>query len=209
MQVTVFGASGKVGSLVVRRLLAQGYHVVAFVHSHNSFTEQPALRVVRGDIYNSHDITRALEGSCAVMSALSSWHSQQKNILMNAMTHILPAMKSHGLRRIISLTGSDARDIDDKPGILQQMMHATLGVLAPKILHDSEEHLRLLHDSGLDWTVIRSPVMADFGATGHYRLSRELTVPWQTIARSDVAQAMVEQLDRQDFIQSAPAIFRR
>jgi|SRR5665213_975706 len=207
MQITVFGASGKVGQLVVAMALAKGYSVHAFVHSHNPFEPNDALQVIRGSISDKAAVREALEGSDAVISTLGSWHTKGKNVLSSGMTNILPAMKSRGIERIVTVTGAGALWAGDKPGILDKLNHALLGLIAPKILRDGEEHLRLLAQSGLDWTCVRSPVMTK-SARKTYRLDIKLLSPWASIPRAAVAQSLVDQLAHTDYSRLAPGIFR-
>ncbi len=124
-QITVFGASGKVGRLVVAELLGRGHNVVAFVHS-QKLTEKDFvrdsvhdakatknIRIVQGDIYNAVQVAAALSGSQAVISVLGSWGTKRKDILCSAMRAIIPAMEQQHIQRIVSLTGHDARTEGD------------------------------------------------------------------------------------------------
>lgn len=204
-QVTVFGANGRVGRRVVAEALRRGYEVVAFVHSKTDLVPSEQLRIVRGDIYNSDDVDRALVGSTAVISALGSWGTSRKDILTVGMTHVLPAMQRQGVSTIVSLTGADARAPGDTLGVIHRLMHAFLMGVAPKIMVDGEQHIALLAESGLDWTVFRSPVM-HAGKSGRYALTQKRPLPWQTIAYDSVALAMVNSLQDRTWSKAAPYI---
>ena len=78
MQITIFGANGKVGSLVVEMALQKGLHVVAFSHGKSLFTPSDNLRIVQGDVYNAADVSSALSGSDVVVSTLGSWGTPKK-----------------------------------------------------------------------------------------------------------------------------------
>ncbi|MGC1176870.1 MAG: NAD(P)H-binding protein [Candidatus Saccharimonadales bacterium] len=208
MQVTVFGASGRVGRLVVEELLARKHQPTVFVHRHNPFEGNVAVTVVRGDIHVADDVCQALEGSDAVISTLGSWGTKQKDVVSGGMAVIIPTMRKLGLRRIVSLTGADAHDTTDKPGAVQKISHMASGLLLGKIVKDGEKHIRLLRASDLEWTVIRSPVMNTFGGD-NYALRPRWSSPVRTINRRAVAKAMVDQLDSRDFICKSPTIFRR
>ena len=207
MQITVFGASGKVGQRVVAIALAKGYSVHAFVHSHNPFEPNDSLQVVRGNISDKAAVREALEGSEAVISTLGSWHTKGKNVLSDGMRNILPAMKQQGIGRIVTLTGAGALLAGDKPGILDKLNHALLRLIAPKILQDGEEHLRSLAESGLDWTCVRSPVMTK-SARKTYRLDTKLLLPWASIPRPAVAACLVDQVTNRDYVGLSPGIYR-
>jgi putative NADH-flavin reductase len=208
VQITVFGANGKVGRQVVTIGLRRKHKIVAFVHSYSAFSKHPSLTVVQGDVYSPTDVKKALKGSEAVISALGSWGTPKKNILSAGMCNIIPAMKDLGIKRIVSLTGADARDRGDKPGILNRLSRWLLKAVAPKILFDGEEHIRLLRKSSLDWTVLRSPLMIGVGSS-QYFLRSKLIAPWRTIHRTAVAKCQLDLLEHTRYIRQSPVIRRR
>lgn len=204
MKVTIFGANGKVGRSLVEDVLDEGHEVIAFVHQHHDLATRQGLTIVQGDVHQSEDIDKALDGADVVMSALGSWGTKSKDILCTAMTNILPAMQKHGISRVISLTGAEARAQGDKLGIVHRIAHPVLSIVAGKILRDGEEHIRLLEKSGLDWTVIRSPIMKPKKGSV-YSLSDDRPYPWASISRDAVVQAMVNELS-EPHSQSAPFV---
>ncbi len=206
MHIVVFGANGKVGSLVVAQLLAAGHDVRAFVHGTSSLPSHPQLTFVQGDIYNGVDVDTAVSGMDAVISALGSWGTPRKDILQVGMQHIIPAMHTHAVTRIISLTGAEARATGDKQGIIHNLMHGFLSITASKILKDGESHIAQLEASSLNWTVIRSPIMRDTGDPRAYTLGPKRPLPWQTIARTAVATAMTDELEASAWVKRAPFI---
>lgn len=208
MQITVFGASGKVGQLVVAELLRRDYQVVVFVHNQSPFEGRTNLKIVKGDIHDVSAVRRALAGSDAVISALGSWHTPKQDILTAGMKRIIPAMQKTGVKRIVSLTGHEAQSSDDPPSLFHRFIHRTLKVVGMKVLADGDEHIRLLEVSKLDWTVIRSPVMNNFGKVDSYKLIKKWPWPWQTVNRQSVAFCMVGQLKSTSYLRQSPFIVR-
>ncbi len=208
MRITVFGANGRVGSLVVGQCLDTGHYVTAFVHGSSTFPKHKNLQVVQGNIYHPADVAKAIDGSEVVISALGSWGTPKKDVLTVGMRHVIPAMQARGITRIISLTGADALATGDSISLLTKLSRPALLLLAKKILIDGEQHIKLLEQSRLAWTVIRSPVMTERGDPNKFRLSHTRPFPWHTINRHSVAQAMVTQLDSDGFLQKAPFIKR-
>lgn len=207
MQITVFGANGKVGRLVVGELLARHHQVVAVVHSKSPFTDDSNLRVVKGDVYLPRQVAEAVAGSQAVISTLGSWGTPGKDVLSVGMANIIPAMQANGIRRIVSLTGSGAFAAGDDISSLDSATHTLMDLAAGKVLRDGEQHIRLLQASGLDWTVLRSPVMTN-GSVTAYRLQPGRPLPWATISRYTVAHAMADQFADASFLYQAPFIVR-
>lgn len=206
-KIVVFGASGRVGSLVVKYALDAGYDVVAFVHRHHQLPDNPALTIIQGDIYVTEDVLNAIKGVDIVVSALGSWGTKRKDVLSSAMASIIPAMQQHGVTRIVSLTGAEARASGDHLGIIHRFAHVGIGMTAGKILRDGERHIEALEQSRLDWTVIRSPIMTS-RPVQKYTLSNHRPTPWALIQRTAVARAMVDQLSDETYIRQAPFIHR-
>lgn len=209
MRITVFGATGHTGRLLVAELLARGHGVVAFAHRSNPLPDHPQLTVRQGDVRSPGDVAGAITGSDAVASALGSWHGRSHDVLTAGMTAIIPAMRQAGVTRIVSLTGIDARADGDSVGILHRISHTLAGLAVPAILHDGERHIALLAESGLDWTVVRSPVMTKGPATAYRLDATHRPAPWSTIPRAAVATAMADSLDNESFVHQAPFITRR
>jgi putative NADH-flavin reductase len=213
MKIVVFGASGKVGRVLVHQALTRGYKVVAVVHKNNPFYAEPNLEVVTGDIYRGEDIRIAITGCDAVISCLGSWGrktpSGNRNVLSSAMANIIPAMREQKINRIITLTGAGAAP-PDRPMTFAQKLSMKLAAPFPagKVFADGEQHMRLLMDSGLDWTTVRSPVMNGRSSTD-YVLKDVAGSPFPTISREAVAASMLDQLDSAEWSRKAPALHRQ
>ena len=205
-QVTVFGANGRIGRLVVAALQAKHIRVVAAVHSHHEFAESDSLHVVKMDIYDSTSVAQALEGSGAVISTLGSWGTKRKDVLTVGMTNIIAAMQQQSISRIITLTGAESRAPGDKLGLIHRGMHLALGVMAGKILKDGEAHIGLLATSPLDWTVIRSPIMSNRKHAGRGLLTLNRPYPWQLISRHFVVDSIVSCVVDESWAKQAPFI---
>ncbi len=206
MKVIVFGSAGKVGRLVVERLLEEGHSVSVFVHTTNPYENVPAVTVIKGTISSPADVARAVDSADVVVSTLGSWGAAKKDVLSQGMVTILPAMKTAGVSRIISLTGADAWCAQDKPNLFRRSFHKLLNVVAHDILQDSEKHIALLESSGARWTVLRSPVMRSFGPFGRYTITRKPLLIFKSAHRLDVAAAIVELVTSHDYDNAVPFI---
>ena len=205
MNITIFGANGRVGSLVVAELLDRGHEVTAFIHGPSRLPEHPSLHLVRGDIHSDKDVREALRLSQVVISTLGSWGTKSKDILTAGMQRIIPAMQEANIKRIVSLTGAGAFDAADAPRWFDKLNRFILSLVAPKILKDGEDHIALLRASGLNWMVVRSPIMRESDKRG-YTLSGVAPLPWDTIHRHDVVDAIVQLALSNDRVASAPFI---
>jgi putative NADH-flavin reductase len=205
MTITIFGASGNVGRLVTQKLLDQGHQVTALVHRTPPLAGETGLKIVQGDVHDLDAVRSAIAGSDAVVSTLGSWGTPSKDILSAATRNIIEAAQGQNGLRFVSVTGADARAAGDKLGLAHRLTHPLLQLLAKKVLQDSETHLALLEQSQLDWTVIRSPIMTS-GGKSTYGLTTDRPLPWATINRQAVADAVVEQIGSSTWGRQAPFI---
>lgn len=81
-----------------------------------------------------------------------------------------------------------------------------LVILANRILKDGEEHIIQLNNSKLNWTVLRSSLMVNFGSTTKYNLTMKRPLPLAIINRTVVAKALVSLLDDKQYNRKAPFI---
>lgn len=206
MKVVVFGANGKVGTKLVRQLLNDSHDVRAFVHGASSLSENENLVVIYGDIRNQSQVYDAIKGTDVVFSTLGSWSTKSKDILTSGMLSIIPAMEILSVNRIISLTGAGAFTSNDQRSLLDKMSRQIMMRVAGKVLTDGENHIKLLQESRLDWTVIRSPIMKQTDSKQNYNLSNTAPSPWATINRDSVAMAMIQQIYNRQWIKKAPFI---
>lgn len=134
MKISVFGANGKVGSLVVDELLRNNFQVVAFCYGKTSFRPNNNLTVIRGNVYNRQDVDRAIKGSEAVISTLGSWGSKNKDILSEGMKNIVAIMDHYRIKRIVSLTGADAHIEGEYLKTHDKLMRVFIKLFAKKSL---------------------------------------------------------------------------
>lgn len=200
MRVIVFGANGRVGRLVVAELLRRGHNVTAFVHG-AGLDDQENLSIIEGDIYNREDIELHLPGHTTVVSTLGSWGTKQQNILSTAMQKIVPCMETNNIRRIVSLTGDGAAAPGDHRSLRAYLSRVLLLLIAPKVLRDGEDHIRILAHSKLLWTVVRSPVMTNAASSRYTLLQRPKNF---RISRHAVVESMVDLAESGEWPKAAP-----
>ena len=207
MNVTVLGANGRVGSLVVDMLLEDGHHVTGYVHKNRNQSQHENLRYVEGDVHSEASVAEAIRGSQAVISTLGSWGTPTKDIVSTGIKALIATVHDDMNLRVVTLTGADSRASGDRLGVLHNTVHWVASKLAGKILFDGEQHIAALEASSLNWTVVRSPVMNN-NADDAYTLSSKRPLPWQTISRRAVARCLVDQIDDVTWQRQAPFIHR-
>lgn len=208
MKIVLFGASGKVGRIVLQELLSRGHEVVAFTRSALRY-DGPVGRLdyVLGDVFDAAAVAEAIQNTDCVVSTLGSWGTATQDVLSRGTEHIIAGMQQHGVNRIVTLTGSDAWLKGEDNGLMRRMLHQFFSLIAPKIIQDGERHMAILQASRTDWTVVRSPVMSRWGGP-NYRLLAKPPGMISVVPRRAVAQAMADLAEQQAWVRQAPFIYR-
>jgi putative NADH-flavin reductase len=202
MNVVVFGASGRTGRLVVEQALAQRHAVTAFVRAAASFDGQnPSVRIVVGDALDHAAVEAAVTGQQAVVSTIGPSSNRPDNVGSATTAAIIDAMKRQGVTRLLCITSAD----DVEAGFLFERMVKPL--FLRHVFADKSAQELAIYKSGLDWTIVRPPILRDGPRTGAYRLAIGVTPPggWR-VSRADVADFIVRELGRKDYVHQAVGI---
>lgn len=199
MRLTVFGASGRIGGLVVRQALDAGHKVTAVVRATSGFeSDHRGLEVVRvAALTDPAAPAPALDGADAVISGLGPRGRKDTSVASSTTRVVLAAMRDAGVRRFVAVSAAPVVPPPPDDGLLnRKIIHPLVSTLLRGIYTD----LRLMEEdirhSGLEWTVVRPPRLTDGPLTGRYRTAVEANLAHGiTISRADVAHAMLAVLD--------------
>ncbi|UAK33631.1 SDR family oxidoreductase [Nocardia asteroides] len=205
MRIAVFGATGTVGRLVVERALQEGHEVTAFTRSAAGVTQRhERLRVVEGDVLDTHSVQRAVEGQDAVLISLGNG---RKGVVRAGGTKaVIDAMNRTGVKRLICQT---TLGVGDSRGNLNFLWkYVMFGLLLRPAYADHVRQEQYVQASDLDWTIVRPSAFTDGPRTGSYRRGfpadeRGLALK---ITRADIADFMIEQLTDTTYLRQAPGI---
>lgn len=207
MRLAVFGATGGTGIPFVQQALDAGHEVVALVRAPSKLgVQHPRLTLVQGDVINAADVEKTVQGADAVVSMIGPGKTSPPDMMTMAARNIISAMKKCGVRRLVAMTGAGVASPEDKPKLLNHVIKFALKTLSPSVLKDSENYADQIRASGLDWTLVRVPVLANGAATGSVRVGwvGENTGP--RLVRADAADFLLRQLGNRQFIHAAPVI---
>jgi putative NADH-flavin reductase len=191
LKLVVLGATGATGLEVVRGAIKQGHSVTAFVRSPDRLNILKNQIMVReGDLLDSSQLARVIEGHDAIVSAFGPRVPVSKadaHLLQRFALALTNAMEQTSVRRVVVESVAFLfKDSLIPPAYL-------LGrLLFPTIVADSAAMERVFESSGLDWTMVRPPQLTDKPYTGNYRV-REGHLPafGFKISRADVADFMI------------------
>jgi putative NADH-flavin reductase len=202
MKIALFGATGKTGALVLKNLLAKSHTVTALVRNPAKITlSSPQLKLIQGDALVLGDVERAVDGCEAVISVLGMASLKPSTVLTAAMGNIAAAMKTKGIKRIISLGSAGILgEMGGLPGLI-------IGFILRNALKDHRGAYDILSASSLEWTVLRPVSLTDGAATGRYRTTEAgLPKNGRSISRADVADFIVKTLEQGSYIRQSPGM---
>ena len=209
MKIIVFGATGGTGKLMVTQALAKGHSVTAFVRRPEGLPQDPHLRIIQGDVFDSATVADAVRGNRAVLSALGARSLKKMDLLSRAIPVILEGMRQEYVTRLIVLGAAGVhRDYGKYQNALTRI---GLWVAKKTILKhpfiDQAAQERLLAASDVDYTIVRAPRLIDGPFTGTYRVLPDALPPGALrISRADVADFMLQQLTDPRFHRQGPYI---
>lgn len=171
MKVCILGATGRVGSAVIKLALKDSAEVTALARDVKRIAIQDErLRMIEGNVLNENDIKKAIEGSDIVISALGT---DRSGTLAKSMPHIIRQMEEERVYKIITIGTA---------GILQARTNLNLYRFQSmeskrKTTTAAEDHLaayKLLSSSNLCWTVVCPTHLIDGDVTGVYRTEKDV-----------------------------------
>lgn len=203
MKVLVFGATGKTGQLVVERALKEGHDVTVLVRDTGKI-QNPKVRVLTGDATRPADVLNAVQGQDAVIESIGGTTPYKATRLeTTSVTNIVNAMKSQKVKRlvVVSMMGL-GQSIKQAPWWYKYLLMRTFLRGSTK---DKSNKEAVVKNSGLDYILVRPPILKDGPATGSIKVLG-LGVTGHAITRADLANFLVAQLKSDDHLRKAVTI---
>ena len=203
-KIVIIGATGYVGSAILKEALGRGHQVKAIVRDPSKLTLiHPHLKVVGGNVTDTDFLSRELAKSDAVISAFNPGWSNP-NIYEETLEgygSILCAVRNSGVHRFLMVGGAGSllvapgRQLMDEPDVPKKLLPGIRGMA--KVYTDL-----LLPEKSVDW-VFLSPAsnMAPGERTGKFRLGKDELIVDESgdsnISVEDFAVAMIDELEQE------------
>jgi putative NADH-flavin reductase len=195
MKLVVFGATGRVGTQLVKFALEQGHAVTAVVRNPAKFTlpDHQALHVVTvPDLADTERVRAAISGHDAVLSGVGPGSFKDVAAASGPTRHILDAVEAAGIERFVAVSAAPVGPTPEGEGFFgRRLMFPLLRKVAAGIFGDLAVMERDIAATDLKWTVVRPPRLTD-RPRGDYRTVIGDNVPnGHVVSRADVAHAML------------------
>ncbi len=201
MKVALIGATGFIGSGILREALDRGHQVTGIVRRIERLPQHPNLVAQKGDVTNEAETAALVAGHDAVISAYSAGRDAQDIYQehISGYRAIINGVKQAGVKRLLVVGGAGSLEVApgvqlvDTPEFPEQWKPGSLS---------TREVLYLLRDEPeLEWTFLSpSGVIAPGERTGKFRLGTDQLLTdadgESRISVEDYAAAMVDELEK-------------
>ena len=200
MKIVLIGATGFVGSAILKEALDRGHEVTAIVRHPEKLQLHAKLHSQKGDVYNADDVARLVAGHEAVISAFNpGWGNPDiYNLQVKGTQAIISGVKKAGINRLLFVGGAGSLEV--KPGVQS--------VDTPEFPKDwkqgslaTREALNLLRkEPSLDWSFLApSADLSPGQRTGKFRLGTDQLLKdangQSRISVEDYAMAMIDEVE--------------
>jgi putative NADH-flavin reductase len=207
-KVAVIGATGFVGTQVVKELANRGYFVNALARNTSKIEESENVKAVTADIYNTAELSEILKGNDAVINAFNPGWTNPNIIedFLKGATSIEKAVEESGVKRFITVGGAGSLYIAEN---LQLIDTPEFPAEIKPGAEAARQYLEIIKkNENLDWTFFSPAIEMHQGTAGvrkgTYRTALENPVFDESgrsiLSVEDVAVALVDELENNQFV---------
>jgi uncharacterized protein YbjT (DUF2867 family) len=173
MQIVIFGANGKTGRLLIRRVLDAGHTAVAVTRRPDDFPLADArLRVAGADVHDQEAVSGVVAGANVVLSTLGVPFTRGPVDTYSIGTgNIVAAMHRANVHRLAVVSSTAAYPAPGRTGtpfalrLVEPLITKTIG----KTVYDDIRRMEtVVRSSGLEWTIVRPSGLFDLDNVTEY-----------------------------------------
>ncbi len=206
MKIAVIAANGRSGQAFVNKALSAGHTINAGVLGISHLPIHENLKIITCDATKEEEIEKLIEGQEVVVSLIGHVKGSQPDVQSVAIKKVIQAMDRRNLKRLISLTGTGVRFPGDHITLIDRFLNLSISIIDPNRVKDGIQHVEILKQSDLDWTVIRVLKLQNVKAKPFKLTEHGPTKNY--VGREEVASAILEAIEQKSFIKNAPIISR-
>ncbi|WP_294199057.1 NAD(P)-dependent oxidoreductase [Chryseobacterium sp. sg2396] len=206
-KVAVIGATGFVGTPLVKELTNRGYEVEALVRDASKVEQNEKVTAKSVDVNKVDELAEALKGNDAVINAFNAgWTNPNLyDDFLNGSVNIEKAVEKSGVKRFITVGGAGSLYIDGNQLVDGPDFPADI---KPGATAARDYLNKIKENTTLDWTFFSPAIEMHQGTagvrTGKYRTALENPVfdenGRSVLSVEDVAVVLVDELEQNNHI---------
>jgi putative NADH-flavin reductase len=206
MKIALIGATGFVGSAVLKELLSRGHSVVALARDPAKVAAQSGLEARLADVLQPDSVAAAVKGVDAVVSAYNAgWTNPNLYAeFLQGSAAINAGLQQAGVKRLIVVGGAGSLFV--APGVQLVDTPEFPAQWKPGALAAREALNQIRAETALDWSFVSPPAHLEPGERrGSYRLGGDELLAdaegHSHISVADLAMAIVDELEAPKHVQ--------
>lgn len=205
--VTIFGATGKTGLLLIDKAVQKGFNVTAFTRSPEKLKKYTdTLSIISGDVCDLESVAGAIGDSEAVISTVGRGYGSPADLVKTAANNIVAGMKERNATRIVWASSASIQDPNDEPTLINRLILRTKIVLNQRDYLDALNACLTIKRSGLEWVIARSPRLTDNHKQKKYRIGYVDGKMRYTLSRATYAKFLLDQLSTDEWLYTMPVV---
>lgn len=209
MKLAVLGSTGFIGTVLIPKALSQGHQIKALARSPEKLGSlKGQVKVVNGDMFDPAAQVSLVSGVDAVISVAGPPMKGKFDAEQHAgyVKLLVEAMKKAKVDRLITITGAAAKVPGQSLGFKQSVLRLLLANLVmPDVIKTKDIELRVIAESGLNWTVIRPPRIGTGKPAGNVAAS-ETDMTGMKIDVEDITDFILSLLKTHEWDRKAPIV---
>jgi putative NADH-flavin reductase len=196
VRLTILGASGRIGRHVLEQAVEAGHEVTVLVRDPARLGELgDRVRAVTGTISQREAVDEAVSGAEAVISAIGPDGNDAAQVeqLRAGMRNTIDAMRRHGVRRIVNLSGAGITAPSERKPLVDRVVTRVVRRFARHVVGAKQAEYDELARSGLEWIAVRPAIVSDGPLTARYVAGPAELRPGARISRADIGHLMLAQ----------------
>ncbi|MED1205807.1 NAD(P)-dependent oxidoreductase [Heyndrickxia acidicola] len=214
MNISLFGANGAIGQLVLKHALQNDDFVTSFVRRENSISiTHEKLKVAIGNLTNEAKVEEAIRDADVIISTLGPALDTSRKVkslpIADGHKIILTMMEKLGKKRFITLVTPTVKAKEDKNQFATVVPGAMAKWLFPTGYQEMKTIEQLVTHSNLEWTLVRiiNPNVKHVGQ--EYSISLGDTKAKMGVSRENVAQFIYDIVKNNKYIKQMPIVFNK
>lgn len=210
MRITIIGATGPSGLLVVEQALDRGWSVNAVVRSPQKLGDlAQRVRITVGDVFDPTVLSEALAGTDAAVSVIGApagfGSKGATQVYSKAASALREALPGAGVRRLVFCTSAGVEKHDPSEKFIYRLL------VKPLFLQRGYDDMALaesmIRATDLEWVLVRPGRLVDEEPSGDLRVSARLRPRGGVdVSRSSLARFILNQVEHDDWVRGTPTL---
>ncbi|MER8808721.1 NAD(P)-dependent oxidoreductase [Mesorhizobium australicum] len=188
--VALIGASGAVGSRILKELSDRGHRVTGIARSPEKIAALPGVTAKKGDVFDKEGLAELIRDHDAVISAV--------HFLDSDPDMLIAAVRASGVKRYLVVGGAGSLEVAPGKRLVDTAEFPAIYKAEAQKGADYLDKLKTVSD--LDWTFLSPSAMFVPGErTGKFRVGKDTLLAsdkGSSISFEDYAIAMVDEIEK-------------